>query len=73
MKFVFQCVLLAGITVTLIYFVGQFALSDILHPDAAVMEHKPWRLVARLAFGAVAVPTILFFMGWFTNSFFRRV
>ena len=66
-----QCLLIAGIALGLIYGVSHFAMSDLLKPDYEVLAAKPWRPFARLAFGAVAVPLIMFFTFWFTKRWFR--
>jgi len=71
MKFALQILLIAGTTLALLYFVCQFAVSDILYPDIEVLHDKPWRPLARLALSAVAVPLILFFTLVFTKICFR--
>jgi len=56
---------------------GWFALSDwvelCLHGNDEILETKPWRPFARLCFGAVSVPMILFFAYWSAACLSRRV
>ncbi len=71
MKLGLQMLLIAGLALALLYFVCRFAVSDFLYPDIEALHDKPWRPMARLAFGAVAVPLILFFTFVFTKVCFR--
>ena len=72
MKVLLQCLAIAAATLVVIFLIGRFALSDFLYPDETVLSEKPWRLVSRMIFGAIAIPIVLAFMGLITRSVFQR-
>ncbi|MDB6172967.1 MAG: hypothetical protein JWL59_2278 [Chthoniobacteraceae bacterium] len=72
MKLSTHVLLVALVTGTLLFFTCRFAVSDFLYPDYNVIQLKPWRPEARLWFGAVMVPILLFFTRWYCGSLQRR-
>ena len=71
MKYAFQIAAIILVTVALLFFTLRFAFSDITNPDFELLKRKPWRPMARVVFGCVCVPTILFFVGWFCKTLYR--
>ena len=71
MKYALQLIAIILVTLALLFFTLRFAISDYLHPDFAILERKPWRPIARVVFGCVCVPMILFFVGWFCKTLYR--
>ena len=67
-----KLVLITLVTIALLFFTCRFALSDFLYPDYEVIKLKPWRPMARMFFGAVMVPVIMFFVRWFCASLNRN-
>lgn len=73
MKYLVQFVAIAAATLILLFFTLRFAFSDFIwQEESGVSKSNPWRPFARLAFGAVAVPMIVFFMGWISKALYRN-
>jgi hypothetical protein len=71
MKYTAQLLGIILITFLLLFFTARFAVSDFTNPDPTVFVEKPWRPYARLVFGGVCVPIVIFFVGWFCKSLYR--